>query len=467
MIEGHHTWIDMSHFDEETSGNRPDISSDIVAERNPQQLPNMTVTCLRRKAFRSPFLAICTLAVGCCALYMFYGYRTFTKAPRYVHVDKLSSSPLEGNTNAYISNQILHSTVPKSKQVKEPPSFGKDIGTKDFILKFNEDNISVTNAPEHISPSKTMDSEPTNHVTASRGHQFHNRTAKLTESPTPSVEEILKLQAKRKQRIADVCHEHRLKIEGNFLYKDTFRHMYVIEEQKLLFCYIPKVGCSNWKRVLMVLDGKRDVMDDITSREAHAHNGITRFGMISKEEQEYRLQNYRKVMFVRNPLARVVSAYKNKFADLAVYRTAPPVFHKFGKRIVKRYRNNPSPLALTTGENVTFAEFVTYLTNKNERLEFDRHWKEMYKLCSPCQIHYDFIGKLENAYDEAEYVLRNMNFTRSLSFPGRENSHPTNVSSSGTDEYFENFSTETLRALWDIYHTDFELFGYPKPDYIN
>eukprot|EP00057_Strongylocentrotus_purpuratus_P017756 XP_011672230.1 PREDICTED: carbohydrate sulfotransferase 11 isoform X3 [Strongylocentrotus purpuratus] len=405
-------------------------------------------------------------------------YLLSSLVPRYVHIGQFPKSPLQENTNALIANQQYNqfktTTSEEHKESQDLP-YGKpeeDNGSHpDFLVSDKEENKSFTDVPE---PSSTTDNivHGTKRIKATslslelHSHSNTSTAFAATENSTSLEDEILKLQTKRKQRIADVCHEHKLKIGGNFLYKDTYRHIYVIEEQKLLFCYIPKVGCSNWKRVLMVLDGKRDVADDITSREAHAHNGITRFGMISKTKQEYRLRNYRKVMFVRDPLARVVSAYKNKFADLAVYRTAPHVFHMFGKRIVKRYRKNPSPLALATGENVTFAEFVTYLTTTNERLEFDRHWKEMYKLCSPCRIRYDFIGKLENAYDEAEYVLRNMNFTRSLSFPGRENSHPTNVSSSRTDQYFENFSKETLRALWDIYHTDYELFGYQKPDYI-
>ena len=314
----------------------------------------------------------------------------------------------------------------------------EDTNSKELVTTmfsdFRDVTINAPNAPE--APLK-----------------FHNDEA------------VLQRQRERKKLIADVCEKRRLEIGGNFLYTDTFRHIYVIDDEQLLFCYIPKVGCSNWKRVLMVLDGKRDVTDDITSREAHAHNGMTILGKLTKEEQEYRLNNYRKVMFVREPLSRVVSAYKNKFEDLNVYRAAPRVFHHYARQIVTRYRENPSDLAKATGENVTWAEFVKYLTNKGERQGFDRHWKEMYKLCSPCQINYDFVGKLEHAGVEADFVLQYLNLTQDVKFPGRENSHPTNVSTS-TAKYFDEFSSKRLKALWHIYKTDYELFGYEKPSYI-
>ena len=194
--------------------------------------------------------------------------------------------------------------LPHGKPEKENGSIPDELDSGHEVV------ISVTVEPE---PSSTKDNivHGTKHIQDTSlgleiGSQTNTSTAfAVTENSTSLEDEILKRQAKRKQRIADVCLEHKLKIGGNFLFKDTYKHIYVIEEQKLLFCYIPKVGCSNWKRVLMVLDGKRDVADDITSREAHAHNGITRFGMISKTNQEYRLRNYRKVMFVRDPLARV------------------------------------------------------------------------------------------------------------------------------------------------------------------
>ncbi|KAJ8048216.1 Carbohydrate sulfotransferase 11 [Holothuria leucospilota] len=278
-----------------------------------------------------------------------------------------------------------------------------------------------------------------------------------------SIEEEQKI---RKNRINGVCQKEP-ELQGNLFYRDTFAHMYVIDKYKLLFCYIPKVGCSNWKRVLMVLSGRKKTIENITSHEAHAHNGLRLFRRLNNWQQKYALKNYRKVMFVREPFARILSAYKNKYGDLEVYRNAPPNFHIYATRIIRKYRENPSSDALLTGENITFAEFVEYLTDQRERPNFDRHWKEMYKLCSPCNVKYDFIGKLENLEEEANYVLGSVPGVRDIvSYPAKANSHPTNTSVDIVKETLSPFSDEKLLQLWDIYKLDFNLFGYDKPSFI-
>ncbi|XP_071505943.1 carbohydrate sulfotransferase 11-like [Diadema antillarum] len=443
-----------------------------------------------------PSLVALVLFVALATIYLLFGYTDFAKVPVYDHV--VSRFPL-AQFASFSPEMVRDATIGLNKtspeqtqQLSGSPSLPLPESRADS--RYEDDGYSSSTSLEESSSVSQSSEASGNEITSSDGEfpdhgnasreGSGNSTRASTNGTAPSnitslstvgitgdqfsVERksaILKIQEERRKLVAEVCQENKEELGGDNFFKDTYRHTYVVDDEKLLFCYIPKVGCSNWKRILMVLARKRDVTDEITSREAHARNGLTRLGRLSKEAREYRLKNYRKVMFVRDPLSRVASAYKNKYADLGVYRTAPRVFHYFGKRIIRKYRDNPSSLALATGENVTWVEFVKYLTDKSERPHFDRHWKEMYKLCSPCQIQYDFIGKLENVAEEAEFVLRNFNFTRDVKFPGRENSHPTNITS-GTAKYFEDFSTETLNALWEIYHMDYRLFGYDKPQYI-
>ena len=275
---------------------------------------------------------------------------------------------------------------------------------------------------------------------------------------------IQKEQDSRKQLIKDICAKRR---EANpstkEMYDDTKRHIYVVDKHKLMFCYIPKVGCSNWKRILMILQDNSRSIDDIDSREAHARNKLPVLRQYTGKQLQRRMRTYRKFLWVRHPLSRITSAYKNKYADLKVLRTAPMVLKRYAFRIMRKYRANPTKRELQTGENITWSEWLQYIADPTEQDKFDRHWKEMYKLCSPCAIDYDYIGKLENTKEEADYIMDKLEVSHIVRYPSNENSHPTNTSVHGAQGQFVNATKFQLRRISQIYDLDFQLFGYSKP----
>jgi len=66
------------------------------------------------------------------------------------------------------------------------------------------------------------------------------------------------------QKVANTCGHHYgsppelddlPKTDYDFLMK----HLVVSEKLKLLYCYIPKVGCSNWKRLLTQVEEADDI----------------------------------------------------------------------------------------------------------------------------------------------------------------------------------------------------------------
>ncbi|KAF4070924.1 hypothetical protein AMELA_G00279110 [Ameiurus melas] len=237
--------------------------------------------------------------------------------------------------------------------------------------------------------------------------------------------------------------------------KTLLQHILVNEKHRFLYCYVPKVACSNWKRVLKVLSG---ALTDIHVQVKMDHHADLLFlSDFSPEEIRHRLSHYFKFMFVREPMARLLSAYRNKFGEIKAYQ------HKYGAEIIRRYRKGYSKNNLkVAGDDVTFAEFVRYLLDEDpERM--NEHWMPIYNLCQPCAVQYNFIGSYERLESDAAYVLERIGAPQHVQFPERQAWYKP-VTKETLHYYLCTVPQKLLRELLPKYILDFSLFGYPLPN---
>lgn len=130
---------------------------------------------------------------------------------------------------------------------------------------------------------------------------------------------------------------------------------------------------------------------------------------------------------------------------------------------VKTYRKNPSNHSLQHGDDVTFSEFVTYLTTEiGPGGEYNEHWKPIHQLCAPCAVRYDIIGKYETLYEDADYLLHQLGESPSA-FP--RFARPSNTTST-LGKYFGSLTVDLLRKLYSVYEVDFRLFGYNLQEFL-
>ena len=128
---------------------------------------------------------------------------------------------------------------------------------------------------------------------------------------------------------------------------------YVNDEYKFLYCKIPKVASSTFVTIFLYLAGITNSTSVNASRlyeNENLHSRLVTLNKLSESEATWRPSNYSKFFFTRNPLTRLYSAYKNKFAN-----EKNKVYPKsYGKIIIKEYRLNASEDDLQTGKNVRF-----------------------------------------------------------------------------------------------------------------
>lgn len=254
-------------------------------------------------------------------------------------------------------------------------------------------------------------------------------------------------------------------------------HLIVDDRHGVIYCYVPKAACTNWKRVMIVLSGSlldrgapyRDPLD--IPRE-FVHNASThltfnkfwrRYGKLSRHLMKVKLQKYTKFLFVRDPFVRLISAFRSKFE-----LENEEFYRKFAVPMLRAYANRTSlPAsvreAFGAGLRVSFANFIQYLLDpRTERLApFNEHWRQVHRLCHPCQIEYDFVGKLETLDRDAAQLLRLLGVDRRLHFPP---SYRNRTASSWEEGWFAQIPLAWRQQLYKLYEADFVLFGYPKPE---
>ncbi|XP_071178637.1 carbohydrate sulfotransferase 11-like isoform X1 [Mytilus edulis] len=253
----------------------------------------------------------------------------------------------------------------------------------------------------------------------------------------------------------------------NSITKKSLSHIIVDDRYKVLFCYIPKVACTNLKRVFLLLTGKMNATDPMALKAADVHltydKYLTYLDSYTEEEVQFKLQNYKKIIMVREPFERLLSAYRNKFTEKS------PYFHKrFGRKIIRRYRNNPKQEDIELGKNAKFDEFVRYITDPVtiETEGLNEHWDLYSSLCQPCLINYDFVGKYETLDDDIDYIMHDLGIDTFIQFPKRGAAYKKKRTKDTFEQFYSNISKLDLGKLWKTYRQDYKLFSYAYPDII-
>ncbi|XP_007422549.1 carbohydrate sulfotransferase 9 [Python bivittatus] len=236
--------------------------------------------------------------------------------------------------------------------------------------------------------------------------------------------------------------------------------IYVEDKYKLLYCEVPKAGCSNWKRTLMVLGGLAKSATNISHDTVHYGDHLKKLDSYDLKDIRRRLRTYTKIIFVRDPMERLVSAFRDKFEHPNSY------YHPvFGKAIIKKYRLNADREALTTGSGVKFKEFIQYLLDPHRPVGMDTHWEQINKLCYPCNINYNFIGKFETLEQDANYFLRLIDAPDELIFPHFKDRHSTDrrTNSEVVRQYLAEIPATERQQVYDFYDLDYLMFNYTVP----
>ncbi|ROT72651.1 chondroitin 4-sulfotransferase [Penaeus vannamei] len=232
--------------------------------------------------------------------------------------------------------------------------------------------------------------------------------------------------------------------------------LYYSQKYNILGCLIAKAGVTTWKvhlNRMLGRDGNLENTDDIKAIKMMPLSKLTRLVIAG---------DVTRVINVRHPIDRLVSAYKNKF-----YNGQPTIpGEKFTNFFQKAQKLLGRPWQRGTATSISFPEFLQYVLeeSKSGLSTMNCHWRPIHSVCLPCTAKYKYIMKLETieedlAFLKEELDIREMNVTLKMNVNKKQEGRTS-------DDYFRGLPVDLLAGVRRLYEYDFTLFDYAIPDYL-
>lgn len=278
----------------------------------------------------------------------------------------------------------------------------------------------------------------------------------------PHRDEDAAEQRRRQRRLRAACRAQGDSAALEDLPRGRLDHVLVDDEHALLYCAVPKVASTNWRRVLLALRSSRPDPARIPANRSHEPSAFRSLAQMSRHEQRRRLATHLKFVFARHPLERLLSAYRNKFER--AWSDYFPL--RYGRHIVRQQRGaNASREALDTGRGVTFDEFLRYVASLDpgdHAGAFNEHWRPLGDLCFPCQLRYDVLGSYDTLERDSRLVLRRAGLEGRVAFPSRRRTYSSEPTAALMQRYYGNVSESLMARLRHVYRGDMALFRYER-----
>ena len=261
------------------------------------------------------------------------------------------------------------------------------------------------------------------------------------------------------------CQKHGLE---HFISDDSheYQHLLYDDSKKIVFCYVPKVGCSKWKYTFLLLNG---IISFTTKRLPESILKKTKkLSDLPPLERKRRLVEYYKYLFVRNPMERIVSAYRNKIAKPLNFSLVSTKFEEAYKvKILKALKLKEFITWMKNGKKgaiyPTFSEFVQYLSMENLK-KVNEHFQPIIYLCHPCAINYNFYGNFKLLPRDADTLVEKFNLNSSYYDNKSYISHKLYNTSDLVPKYFSELTVTQKEALYYLFSDELDFYYSLYPE---
>lgn len=232
---------------------------------------------------------------------------------------------------------------------------------------------------------------------------------------------------------------------------DAGTYLDVLPKHRLIYLSVPKSASTTIRMFLSALEMGAPPPPEfqykrrLTGLKTPTQLGISAFYRLANDANTLRFS------FVRNPYARLLSAWADKFQDKPLIPGDPSINTYLAHR-ASIARSLPEG----AGHTLSFAQFVEFaIATADQRV--DIHWQSQDDFVTVPGITLDLIGRVETFRDDFSRVLDHVGATDKLR---RNVFMPLNMSQHKPwQRYYNDLTAE---RVYRAYERDFDRFGYAR-----
>jgi hypothetical protein len=239
------------------------------------------------------------------------------------------------------------------------------------------------------------------------------------------------------------------------LQSQAFRPDYlvnVLPTQGVIYLVVPKAASTRIRATLGAIDGRRSRSINPNRRQRFRGPQGPRSMTVRSFHRLATSPATLRFSFVRNPYARLVSCWADKFQDKPL---APGRSRLIDDYLASR-RDIDATLPAGADQTLSFEQFVTFAA-ASASLRLDPHLQLQDDILSMPGIALDFIGRTESFDADFARVLHHIGVSDAI----KGESH-TRLNPSHHRQWPDYYTASLASAVHRAYQRDFDRFGYPR-----
>ena len=233
------------------------------------------------------------------------------------------------------------------------------------------------------------------------------------------------------------------------------------DNYNIMYAANPKTGSTSFKKWLHKIQGDQRDINEIR----HVHGNQNQYGSLSQAWDFYEnfsdhpfsdvefIKHFYTVVFMRNPLTRLLSAFRDKILR----------HEQSTSEAVVQVLKGVNPMITASSSDIEkFAAFAEIIANGHtENVHFVPQWEHV----RICDFPYDMIAQTETTNEQIQIIQEHTNTTH-FPFPSSRLEEgidsPQSNTLSLTHHFYDGIRSSVMKKIYQYYKWDFVLAGFSK-----